>query len=416
ANELIIYPSDLNSNTGFGVSTSIFNNCAVIGSYSGIAYVFTKSNDVWVQHSKISPDDITSSSNNAFAKSVSIFGDYIIIGASRDQEHGYNSGAAYVFHKNNNIWTQQSKLVPSDIKPYDMFGISVCMTNGYAIIGKSGDDEHCFGSGAAYIYKLSDNKWTFQTKLKANIPKDNEYFGCSVSISDELAIVGASFDDGQIGKSISGSAYIFHREEETWAQETVLQNEDQSDEFGRSVSISNNYAIVGAYGNDNQSMDSGAAYIFKRNDKTWDLQNVLTVEDCSIFCHLGFSVSISNDYAIVGTEDNSNGYLSGSAYVYQRNDENWALLTKILPNNGKKQDRFGSSVSIFGNELFIGVPGNDDKNLETGCVYNLNLLDYDSTHKKKSNTDDYINGDIDLNGQIDLQDLILLIKIITKLK
>ena len=84
------------------------------------------------------------------------------------------------------------------------------------------------------------------------------------SISGDVAVVGAYGDDDN--GSYSGSAYIFRREGNTWTQEAKLTASDgaASDYFGRSVSISGDFVVVGAYRDDDNGGYSGSAYIFRR--------------------------------------------------------------------------------------------------------------------------------------------------------
>ena len=91
-----------------------------------------------------------------------------------------------------------------------------------------------------------------------------------------------------------------------------------NDYFGYSVSISGNYAIIGASGDEDQGNDSGSAYIFIRNGTTWTEQQKLTASDWGSNDLFGISVNISGDYAAVGANhSNDNGNNSGSAYIFE---------------------------------------------------------------------------------------------------
>jgi len=156
-----------------------------------------------------------------------------------------------------------------------------------------------------------------ESKLTASDAAATDNFGYSVSISGEYVIVGARFNDDD--GSSSGSAYIFSRSDTTWTQQAKLTASDEAanDEFGYSVSISGDNAIVGAQHNDDDGSNSGSAYIFNRSGTSWSEQAKHIASDAAADDEFGYSVSISGDHAIVGAFlDDDAGNASGSAYVY----------------------------------------------------------------------------------------------------
>jgi hypothetical protein len=100
-------------------------------------------------------------------------------------------------------------------------------------------------------------------------------------------------------------------------QQLTASDGAESDNFGWSVSISGDYAVVGAYGDDDKGSASGSAYVFVRSGTTWTEQQKLTASDGASTDFFGHSVSISGDTAIVGADGNDDkGINSGSAYVF----------------------------------------------------------------------------------------------------
>ena len=132
----------------------------------------------------------------------------------------------------------------------------------------------------------------------------------------------------------------------------------EHDYFGNSVSISGDYAVVGASGNDDEGSDSGSAYVFVRNGATWSEQQKLTASDGASYDQFGRSVSISGDTAIVGASGDDN---EGSAYVFVRNETTltWSQQQKLTASDGAVGDQFGKSVSISGDTAIIGARGDD---------------------------------------------------------
>ena len=278
------------------------------------------------------------------------------MGAYDDDDKGYNSGSAYIFKRDGVGWSQQAKILASDGADYDAFGIVVCISGDYAIVGAAYDDDKGNDSGSAYIFKRDGTNWSQQAKLTASDGAGGDYFGCSVSISGNYAIVGA-YD----------SAYIFKRDGTTWSQQQKLLASDGSGQFGSSVSVSGDCAIVGAYGDDGRK---GSAYIFKRDGVGWSEQAKILASDGAAWDYFGCSVSISGDYAIVGEiYDDDKGDGSGSAYIFKRDGVGWSQQAKILASDGAAGDQFGWSVSISGDYAIVGAAYDDDKGTNSGSAY-----------------------------------------------
>eukprot|EP01084_Bolivina_argentea_P259205 437282_1 len=231
------------------------------------------------------------------------------------------------------------KLVANDRVSGDNFGRSVCISDGHAIVGAylKGND-----SGAAYIFSLDNTTklWNQTAKLVAHDGASGDYFGLSVSISGGQAIVGSEQNNGKGDNS--GVAYIFSLDHMTkiWNQTAKLMAKDgaSSDYFGRSVSISDGHAIVGAYLKGN---DSGAAYIFSLDNvtKTWNQTAKLVAHDGASGDRFGLSVSISGGQAIVGSEQNNGkGDNSGVAYIFSLDH-----MTKIWNQTAKLMAKDGAS-------------------------------------------------------------------------
>ena len=311
-----------------------------------------------------------------FGDSVAISGDYAIVGASGNDDNGQSSGSAYIFKRDaNGNWSQKDKLIASDATRVDLFGWSVAISGDYAIVGAPGNDEN---SGSAYIFKRDDDgSWRQKDKLTASDAEsgdyfgEGDYFGDSVAISGDYAIIGAKYDGGDN----SGSAYIFKRDAsgENWRQKDKLTASDaaQNDIFGTSVAISGDYAIVGARGNDDNGESSGSAYIFERDasGENWSQKTKLIASDADQYDYFGRKVAISGDYAIVGAYGNDdNGDRSGSAYIFERDasSENWSQKTKLIASDAESGDYFGDSVAISGDYAIVGAKYNDEN---SGSAY-----------------------------------------------
>jgi len=216
-------------------------------------------------YAQISELKITASDNAAndrFGNSVSISGDYAVVGAIFDDDNGNDAGSAYVFKRTGTSWAEEAKLLPSDGAADDRFGVSVSIFGDYAVVGAWNHDDNGNGSGSAYVFKRTGTTWVEEAKLLASDGAADDAFGVKVSIFGDYAVVGAwKHDDNGNG---SGSAYVFKRTGTSWAQEAKLLASDgaASDYFGISVFIFGDYAVVGAAFDNDNGQWSGSAYVY----------------------------------------------------------------------------------------------------------------------------------------------------------
>ncbi len=375
-NEQQIAASDGSAYDYFGNTISIDGDYAVIGAWkegdnwtmSGSAYIFYNNGSSWSEQLKLTASD--AAVEDYFGYSVSIAGDYALIGAYEDDENGNNSGSAYIFHRSGNSWTEQVKIAADDGASGDRFGCSVSISGDYAVVGAWGDDGTGIDRGSAYIFYRSGTNWIEQAKLTATDGMDEDLFGYSVSISGDYALVGAYYDDDN--GSESGSAYIFYRSGTNWTEQTKLIAPDGSayDWFGYTVSINGDYAAIGAHWDDDNGTNSGSVYIFHRSGTSWTQQAKLTADDGFVDDEFGRSVSIDGDYVVVGAcHDDGSGIDRGSAYIFHRSGTNWSQQTKITASNGADFDYFGCPVSISGNYALISAHYHDYNGIDSGSAY-----------------------------------------------
>jgi hypothetical protein len=342
----------------------------------------------WNEIQKIvAPDRATS---DHFSKSISISNNYAVIGAHRTQtdENGNNpvlkAGGVYVFKKDNTgQWNFVQKLVANDRMAEDNFGTSVSIKNNYIIVGAYKRDTTISGTfysqiGACYIFKKdSNNNWNQTQKLIAPDLDSLDYFGKSVSITDNYLIIGAAFkNSGSLSQA--GAAYIYEKDSSgywNFSQKLTASDIDGFSVFGWSVSIKDNRAVVGAYKDDknengNQVMlDAGAAYIFERdNFGNWNEIKKLVASDRNSNDFFGYATALSDSTIIIGAyqegEDvNGQNTLqnSGSAYIFKLNNTGqWNETQKITAPNRFTDDRFGYSVGISGNNIIVGAYKEDE--------------------------------------------------------
>ena len=371
-NEIKLFPFIGAAGDAFGESVSISGDYVIVGAQgddenganSGSAHVFKRTGASWTQEAILLASD--GALGDGFGGSVSISGDYAVVGASGNDDNGDRSGSAYVFHRTGTSWAQEAKLLPNDGTADDRFGASVSISGDYVIVGAFLDDEKGSYFGSAYVFSRTGTTWTQEVKL---LPPDGaaefNFFGMSVSISGDYAVVGAQGDD----PDNSGSAYVYKRTGPFWAQETKLLpfDADSPINFGGSVSISGDYVVVGGPGDDGRA---GSAYFFKRTGTSWTQETRILASDGAAWDRFGNSVSISGDYAVVGAWfHDDNGDNSGSAYLFKRTGSFWTQEAKLLPSDGAAGDIFGWSVSISGGYAIVGAYENDDNGTDAGAAY-----------------------------------------------
>ncbi|MDC3952562.1 FG-GAP repeat protein [Polyangium jinanense] len=368
----------------FGVSVAIDGDTAIVGApsddgiaeHAGAAQIFVRKDGVWVPEQKLVASD--AEATDAFGYSVAISGDIAIVGAPNGDDQAENAGAAYVFVREGGAWKEQQKLVSPKPEMIGSFGTSVAIVGTIALVGASREDGVGFDSGAAYIFvrDASGDMWGLQKVL---LPADGtpSHFGASVALSADAAVVGAPRDNAGMPVPV-GAAYVFDRAEGAWPLEQILAADDagEQDYFGISVAISGDTTLVGAAGDDDVAEDGGAAYVFSRVDKLWSAPQKLVPSAVEKFGRFGMATSISGDVALVGTYlagPNVTG--AGSAYVFVREDGVFAHDHRLLASDGVDGDFFGIAVAVSVDTVLIGAPGDDnDKGENAGSVYTFGAL------------------------------------------
>ena len=289
-----------------------------------------------------------------FGSSVAISGDYLVSGAPYTG-HGVSVsvGTAYVYRRDGSTWVEQALLAAPDGNSSDYFGNSVSTDGAYAVVGANGDEVNGFNSGAAFIFRREGNNWVLDTSLIPKDGDDGDNFGFSASLSGDYCVVGAYGDDDDGGLA-RGSAYMYIREGTTWTLQEKLVPNDEGGYFGYSVSLSGDDCLIGARAADDRGSSSGAAYVFRRDGTSWTQEAKLLACDGSFNDFFGSSVSISGDDAIVGAPQIIDG--PGFASFFKRRGTEWIETQRIVATDGADGDYFGNSVSISGDRCIIGAP------------------------------------------------------------
>jgi hypothetical protein len=311
------------------------------------------------QTAKLTADD--GAERDSFGNSVATSGGVTVIGAYFKDN---NTGSAYVYEQQiDDTWEQVAKLTLDDGHWNDLFGRSVAISGGVAVIGANGVDNGVDGFGSAYVYEQQgDGTWQQTATLTAN---DGNEFGWSVAIDAGVAVIGDYRGDGNV--SNSGTAYVFEQQEDgTWQQIAKLMADDGASGywFGYSVALDAGVAVIGGI--------SGSVYVYEQQgDGTWQQTATLTTADGGSNDYFGGSVALDAGVAVIGASGNDdNGSNSGSAYVFEQQvDGTWAQTATLTADDGAEGDSFGNSVATSGGMAVIGAIGDDDNGNESGSVY-----------------------------------------------
>ncbi len=376
---------------------------------------------------------LTGVGGDKFGYAVAVDGDIAVIGAYQDDDNGADSGAAYIFTRNDGVWDDGVKLTASDGAAYDNFGISVAVdgdTN-TVVVGAPGDDGAGADSGSVYVFVKPFGGWATSTetaKLTASDGAALDYFGYSAAVDGDTVLVGAYQDDDEENDSEdSGSAYIFVKPVGGWVATSTaakLTASDGADDdwFGVSVALDGNTAVIGASGDDDKGIDSGSVYVFVKPSGAWADGNEtdkLPASDGEAQDNFGYSVAVDVDTVevsgaevevatvVVGayqhdpidphSDPDSPSYLldAGAAYVFTRDSVGvWDGGEKLTADDGDALDYFGYSVAVDVDTVVVGAYGDDDNGSASGSAY---VFTWDSngewSQKKKLTDEDGEAGD-----------------------
>jgi hypothetical protein len=335
--------------------------------YGGAVYPF---GNVQFEEQKFTASD--GADGDRFGISVAIDGDTALVGALLVTVNGHSAqGAAYVFERSGETWSQIQKFVATDGAAFDRFGASVALEDDTALIGGWGAAGQ---RGAAWVFTRVGGTWSQQARLDADDGATNDFLGQSVALSGDTAIAGAwGADIG--GNAEQGAVYIFTRSGTTWSQQAKLTAPDgiPNDSLGQTVSLDGDTALAGApFAKVGDNFLQGAAYVFTRSGATWSLQTKLTADDGQPLDRLGFAVALDGNTALcsaLGTSFNGEAN-RGAAYVFTFASGNWTQQAKVGASDGVPFDDFGQSVALAGDTAIVGADfATVGKNTFQGAAY-----------------------------------------------
>ncbi|MBN2351268.1 MAG: hypothetical protein JXD23_01775 [Spirochaetales bacterium] len=306
--------------------------------------------------------------NVLFGNAVDVCGNYMIVGA-----RGYNSntGRAYILYWNGFTWDVVATLTGSST---EQFGFSVAITDNYAVVSAPAYNSN---QGEVYFYRLEGTNWVADDGSPIQGGATGYYFGYDVDIDGTYCIIGSR------DEQTAGRAYVYERNGSWGIIGSALSALDPTgvDDFGVSVAISGQTAVVGASLCDvSGHSDAGTVYVFERSTSGgvhWGtlafnenaFLNEPVLEDNARF---GFSVGITQIPNVTGSTiivgaPNAGGVI----YLFAGSGIEWTQVASFTPDDIVPGDYFGYSVAICGTYVLAGAYGDSDIGAGSGSAYSF---------------------------------------------
>lgn len=290
---------------------------------------------------KLLPSD--GGSYQLFGASVAVDGAFALVGAYGDDDAGPGSGSAYLFDVSSSM--QRYKLLASDGNAHDLFGLSVAIAGDRAVVGAPSADATGMYSGAVYVFDIQMDAGIEIFKFAPADLGHGDALGHSVAADGRLAIAGAALHDEQ--GTDAGAAWVFDLLAPHQSRKLLASNGRAGDWFGYSVALSGNRAIIGAPFARTNGTGAGAAYVFDLDTNREVVK--LAPSDIQPYDLFGTSVAIGGGRALVGSPDH---YPRGAAYLFDLSS-GLQVFELVPPVFGAD---FGQSVALTGDRALIGDP------------------------------------------------------------
>jgi len=325
----------------------------------------------WEQSAKLLPGD--GEAFDEFGVAVAIGSGRVLVGASGDDDTGANAGAAYLFDAVDLSLISKLNEPPTGV--LNRYGTAVALGPSVALVGAWGDSGPVAESGAVYVYDISSG--ARRSKVTAADAQSDDRFGFALDIDGAMALIGAYIADGV--QAAAGAAYLIDLSSpDAPVQRGRLQAGDGvlGDNFGWSVAIDGDLALVGAPLHDGPLSTAGAAYLFDITDPQRPVELAkLTADDAQSFEKFGWSVALSGTVAVVGAPERDRpgvGADVGAAYLYDITDPTRPVLVAVLEDpGGAALDEFANAVATNGGDVLVSSWRDDlaGAGVNTGAVF-----------------------------------------------
>ena len=366
-----ILPIDGASEDGLGHQVAISGDYIICGAaadnsdgdYSGAAYIYKRTGDNWIQTAILRPAD--GAPGRQFGSRVALDGDYAAVSALEPLQNTFQAGSVYIFQRSGETWSQTAKITPRTGEPQS-FGGAISLCGDRLLIGEFADsDISGIMAGVAYIYERSGSTWSETARLLPSELALWDYFGMTVALSDDYALIAASFRDER-GIRESGAVYVFKNNNGSWSQVGKLTDPSGGERsfFGDGIALYGNHAIISSI---SETGTQVTASIFAEDGGVWREVKKLTLPGPGDG-PTSMNVSINDQYAMVGVSR------MGVAYIYQNSAGNWTEIEQLSGSLNGIDENFGAAVACDNLSFVIGAPRFwDDNNPVRVYVYEKSL-------------------------------------------
>lgn len=310
---------------------------------------------------------------DVFGSSVAVDSTWLLVGApgqdfdAAGQNELADAGAVYAYKWNGTTWNFVQKIVANSRQAAARFGASLALSSTNAYIGAPNQDN---ARGAVHRFTRSGDVWSYSSSAAGEA--DGDTFGTSLAATDTSVIVGAPFHQtdasGLLSLSEAGAAYVYDSllnltQKLDGSTAAVPNGRNVADHFGRAVSITNDYAVVGAPGHDydhmgsNSVAEAGACYFFSRQGGSWTFGQKLVPSSSRRIAgsSLGMAISISSEpmvrcgapfYTLDNHGDNPLAG-AGAIFAFSRASADSPLSNSIVEvlETRQEQDQFGAAIA-----------------------------------------------------------------------
>jgi hypothetical protein len=308
--------------------------------------------------------------------SVALDGDTILLGALRDDDFGVDSGTVGVFERKKDRWVETAILTADDAAAGQWFGYSVALDGDTAVVGAYKNSQNGRWAGAVYVFERDRKSWRQTARLTPRDASVGDWFGFDVALQGDTVVVGAIQSGGP--DRPAGAVYVFQRTESEWRERVKFSNPDgePNDQFGYRVAIDGDTIAVGAVEarKDPGQPRAGCVFVYRDTSAGGDWSRTaetrIAPADRLAGDRFGSGLALHGDLLVVGADnDAERGSGAGAAYVFRRSDSQWIEEAKLTAREGEADNRFGSSVAVDAERIFVGAQYDDFPNHDCGAVY-----------------------------------------------
>ncbi|MFO0983774.1 MAG: hypothetical protein U1E76_18920 [Planctomycetota bacterium] len=364
-------------------------------SNANAVYAYRREANGWVYEATLAPHD---PENNIDFGAPAIDGDVAVIGSPF--WGGNSRGAAYVFRRVGTAWSEEAMLLASDGAAWDYFGSSVAVNGNVAIVvaGENAGKR----VGAAYVFRRGSGGWVEEAKLIGSKAQLYDGFGVGLDLEGDVAVMGTPYAYTSHG-NWSGCAYVFRYDGTAWHEEALLipSTGNELSYFGFSARLHGETLIAGAPYDSTPTQWAGAAFVFDHQGGSWVETAKIQSLDPKVADNFGWSVALDGERAAIG--EYADMYAQGSVSVFERAAGTWSRTHKLVASDGEPADYLGSSVDLWGDDLVAAASNDSDAKPNAGALYFYCKLIPGVPWLDRGHATPGTNGAPVLQGQGDLQ-------------